>query len=139
MKTPKPGVFGHRGCIGKEVEAKAKEANRVSQSQLNARYLQALWPVAVAVAAYELWLWLLAMGGGRGAGSYRNGNARVVLPHHPRCEHWLLCCSPVLPAARAACATTGHGAPRPPSALPLRRGALPLRHLQGPPLDRGRC
>jgi hypothetical protein len=28
MKTLKPGSFGHRGCLGKKVEA--KEANRVS-------------------------------------------------------------------------------------------------------------
>jgi hypothetical protein len=28
MKAPKPGSFGHRGCLGKKVEA--KEANRVS-------------------------------------------------------------------------------------------------------------
>jgi hypothetical protein len=28
MKTLKPGYFGHRGCLGKKVEA--KEANRVS-------------------------------------------------------------------------------------------------------------
>jgi hypothetical protein len=36
MKTPKPGSFGHRGLIGKEVVA--KEANRVSA--INARYLK---------------------------------------------------------------------------------------------------
>jgi hypothetical protein len=28
MKALKPGSFGHRGCLGKKVEA--KEANRVS-------------------------------------------------------------------------------------------------------------